>query len=250
MKLQTHCLLAAATACAVFVAGSTDAATISWQGGAGAFTDANWTVDATPNQNHPSFGVGDNVVVHNTTINGGSVTAFNGANVGVIGGGDSLLITGGASVSGDFITAGVASHASDVTLASGSITLSSNNALRSTSAFDGMIDFTGAAGSATVAQTDLSGTNGQALAGKISSATGTASYFRIDGTLITTNGVAYNGSNLAAINAELALNVVGDRYFLIEEAGGVQTLTLVPEPGSLALLGLGGLLVASRRRRG
>lgn len=35
-----------------------------------------------------------------------------------------------------------------------------------------------------------------------------------------------------------------------DHVGVIAAFTAVPEPGSLALLGLGGLLVASRRRRG
>lgn len=61
-------------------ANSATADTISWQGGSGNFSGANWTVDAVENQNHPSFGAANNnSVVHNTTINLGTVNGFNNA---------------------------------------------------------------------------------------------------------------------------------------------------------------------------
>lgn len=117
-------------------------------------------------------------------------------------------------------------------------------------AFTGLINFTGAAGSVFVEQTNLTGTTSQRLANKIGAGTGnTASFFSIDGTMVA-SGVAYNGSNLNAVNTGLASKGIGDRYFQIVEAGGTQTLTLVavPEP-SAALLGGPGLLLLLRRRR-
>jgi hypothetical protein len=44
---------------------------------------------------------------------------------------------------------------------------------------------------------------------------------------------------------------VGGETFLVvsyEDSGEIDVFSVVPEPGSLALLGLGGLLVARRRR--
>lgn len=249
MKTKRTKLFAVTLAGLGLAAGSSMAATIFWQGGTGNFGDANWTVDAVTNQNHPSFGATDNnAVIHNTTINGGTVNGFSNSLVGAIGGDDSLLITGGASIFGDFLEASQ-NHANDITLASGSMTFSNANSFRSPSTpFAGLINFTGAAGTVFVAQTNNTGTVGQTLAGKISTSSGTLSYFALDGTMVTTNGVAYDGTNLAAINTELANTVSGGRYFQIEESGGTQTLVLIPEPSAALLGGLGILLLLRRRR--
>ncbi len=53
---------------------------------------------------------------------------------------------------------------------------------------------------------------------------------------LSNNTIQYNGANDAAA------------FSVVEENGGV-TITLVPEPASLALLGLGALAIASGRRR-
>ena len=237
-------------------ASSANAATILWQGGSGNFSDANWTVAGTPNQNHPSFGASNNnAVVHNTTINvAGIINGFNNALVGAIGNDDSLLITGGASIFGDFLVASSLaidglSHANDITLQNGSMTFSDANAYRSPSGmFTGLVNFTGAAGSAFVRQTNNTGTLAQTLAGRITSNGGTTSFFSLDGTMVTTGGVVYDGTNLAAINTALANTVSGGRFFQIEEVSGIQTMYIVPEP-SAALLGGLGLLALLRRRR-
>lgn len=251
MKTTLTAKLALTLAGLCLVTGSSMAATILWQGGTGNFSDANWTVDTVEDQNHPSFGAADNNnVVHNTTINVGTVNGFNNSLVGAIGGDDSLLITGGAAIFGDFLNASQ-NHANDITLANGSMTFSNLNSFRSTnSPFQGLINFTGAAGSVFVAQTDNSGTAVQTLAGRLSASSGTTSFFSLDGTMVTTGGIAYDGTNLAAINTALATTVSGGRYFQITESGGTQTLELVaiPEP-SAALLGGLGLLALLRRRR-
>lgn len=225
----------------------------SWDGGTGNFADANWTVDGTPSQNHAAFSTD----VFTTTINGGIVNNFTNAVTGNIGGSvgnlDSLTIAGGATVNADFIVIEKTTgndFSNTITLDNGSITVSDANGFRSANiAFFGFINFTGAAGSATVVQTNNTGTAGQELAGKISASSGAASYFSLDGNMVS-SGVTYDGSNLTAVNAGLASEVYGGRYFQIEESGGTQTLTLVavPEP-SAALLGGLGLLCMLRRRR-
>jgi len=227
----------------------------SWDGGTGNFADANWTIDGNPGQNHAAF----TTDVFTTTIDGGTVNNFNNATTGDLGDTstnlDSLTITGGAIVNGDFIRIKKIGGGSDfsnvVTLENGSMTFSDANVFRTDNmAFTGLINFTGAAGSAFVAQTDLTGLSSQHMANKISAGAGNAfSFFSIDGTMVAA-GVAYDGSNLSAVNDALALQVIGDRYFQIDESGGTQTLNLVavPEPSS-ALLGGLGLLFLLRRRR-
>lgn len=195
-------------------------AVVSWQGGTGLFGAPNWNVDGAANQNHP--GVGGNT----TTISAGTITDFTNANVGNIGGGTSLVIDGGA-VSGDYLVAD-SDHTNDITLSSGSMTMSSSNSFRSNNVpFTGLINFTGAAGSASVAQTDLTGTAGQRMASKIGTSSG-ASFFAIDGTMVA-SGVEYDGTNLGAVNTGLASQVVNGRYFQISESGGTQTLELMAE---------------------
>lgn len=229
-----------------FFVSSAAAATVVWQGGTSAFNGTNWEVDTVADQSHP--GINGNT----TTISSGTVTDFTNAIVGNIGGIDTSLLIDGGAISGDFLTATTSNHASDINLASGSITMSSLNSFRSDNVdFAGLINFTGAAGSAFVAQTDLTGTTNQRLAGKIGASTGNAfSFFAIDGNMVA-SGVAYDGSNLSAVNTALAAQVFNDRYFEIIESGGTQTLTLaaIPEPSSFALLGGLGILALLRRRR-
>ena len=250
MKTATQSMLIATAASAALLVGTAGAATLTWQGGSGSFGDANWDNGGTANQNHPGNGSG----AIETVTSSGSVSGFTNGAVGTFGATDTLTISGGAAIAGDFLNMAT-NTANLITLESGTITLSSENAFRvSGGGFAGFINFTGAAGSATITQTDLTGTTNQEMANKIGPtvASSTTSYFAIDGQMVA-SGVAYTGSNLAAVNTGLAGNVVNGRWFQIVETGTgtarQQTLTLVPEPGSLALLGLGGFLAASRRRR-
>lgn len=189
-------------------------------------------------------------------INGAfTVNNFNFADVGRILGDDTILIDGGAAISGDFMR--IQNSSNHITLANGSITMSDGNAFRSNGAsFSGYINFTGAAGSATVTQTGY-GSNGQTLAGKFRAGGANVGYFAIGGVQIN-SGVAYDGTNIGDVNADLALaaNTVGGLYFQIAETGTVgggdisHTLSLVPEPSSYALLaGLLGLSYVMTRRR-
>jgi hypothetical protein len=192
-----------------------------------------------PNLNAPNFGSG----AINFQINGGVVNDFTNGNTGTATTGDTILITGGAALFGDYMRPNAGNTPLYTTLVSGSITMSDPNSFRTASGgFSGQINFTGAAGSAFVTQTDNSGTSDLAI--KVSQG-----FFALDGTQITT--VLYNETNLAAVNADLATQIFSNRYFEITDLAGVQTLNLVavPEPGSFALLGLGVIVLGLLRRR-
>ena len=57
--------------------------------------------------------------------------------------------------------------------------------------------------------------------------------FAIDGTKIV---VAATGSDVAALNAELATLAVNGKYLQISEGVGTQTLNVIPEPASIGLI--------------
>jgi len=243
-----------------------NAATIVWQGGTGLFSSANWTVNGTPNQNHPgNLGTISGNTIHATTVSGGTVNSFNNAlvrsfNITNVANRDTLTISGGAVINADFIrvaaydsggagtteVSGNALGSPAIIMQNGTINVSAANGFQSSVNFIGAINFTGAAGSASIVQTNNTANN-TSLASKVSATA--LSYFAIDGTMVST-GIAYNGTNLAAINAALATggNVVGGRHFLITDVSGTQTLTLIPEPSAALLGGLGMLCLFSRRR--
>ncbi len=147
------------------------------------------------------------------------------------------------------LNAGGGPSSTDILLdfAGGTITVSDSNPLRGT-AFEGSFNWTGAAGSGTVTHTDLSNNNNN-LAGKIAQG-----FFSIDGTrinpTISNSSDWTNPANIAALNTELQSLAVNGKYFELTSANGEQVLSLVPEPGSLALLAAGGFLLARRRRHG
>lgn len=218
---------------------------VVWEGGTGNFGDSNWTVDGVMGQAHPGFPSGD----HDTVISSGLVnfTTTTAPQSGFfLRNGDTATLNGG-SISGNFLA--LDAGGTVFTLESGTVTLSDSNGIRSVSnGFNGQLDWTGAAGAGSIVQTNNTN-NGSSLAGKISVA---APLFAIDGTLVSSS-VVYDGTNLAAVNADLATSVVNGRFFQIAEAGGTQTLSLsavaVPEPTSLGIFAVAGLGLLFRRRR-
>ena len=95
--------------------------------------------------------------------------------------------------------------------------------------FDATVDLTAADGNAADAETSV------AIGG-----TGGTTYFTYTAVVTTTDA-----------NADLSISIDSNSGGSGQFAFAGYTVTSpIPEPGSLALLGLGGLLVASRRRRG
>ncbi len=227
MKHPLRLPLLAAISSAALAAFSSAQTSVVWQGGTGSYTDANWTVDdglgggPVADRNAPSFNSG---AIH-MTINGGTVNDFTNANTGTAASSDTILITGGAAISGDYMRPNAGATPLYLTFGSGSITMSDPNSFRTAGgSFSGQINFTGAAGSAFVRQTNIT-VSSTALADKVK-----LGFFAIDGTKITT-ATSFNGSNLATVNSELALKVINNKYFEVTEVGGVQTLNLLAVPG-------------------
>lgn len=259
MRRATQVSLVLAAAAGAALASQADAAAVVWQGGSGAmFGNANWTVDGVPDQEHPAFASGE----YQTLIDSGSVT-FSG-NL-VLGSADSITVDGAsldgtgfeldASGNGLVLTNGGTLQVGDirilgagVNLGAGSLVLTSNNPFRTGGGVSvgNSVNITAGAGELTITHTDLSGNDSQDLAGKV-----TIGFFRLDGVYINPIN-EYNGTNIAAINAELASDwVVNGKWLELSDgpsSSGTRVLTVVPEPGSLALIGLGGLACLRRRR--
>ncbi len=156
-----------------------------------------------------------------------------------------LLTLQGGSIHADHIRLNVSGGTSNdlvFDFQGGTVTVTSNNPFRG-SAFEGSFDWTGGVGSGSVIATD-SNTITSNLAKKVSQG-----FFSIDGVRVNpTTDSAVDG--LAALQAELPTLTVGGKWFnLADNGSGTQTLTLVPEPASLALLGIGVLMLARRSRQ-
>ena len=109
-----------------------------------------------------------------------------------------------------------------LSLQSGEITLNNAHAIRGATSFNGQLSFDGPGGQSEIVHTDLTNSNlVRHLAGRV-----TNNFFAIDGVTISPD-TTYNGSNIAAINAELELLEVNGRFLQLEEENGVQTLRLL-----------------------
>ena len=254
----THLLCVAALAAA-----SAHGATVAWQGGTGNWTDDNWGTGTAPSQT-----ISDAITIGSGTVNvTGNLIAQDGAladqNITVSG--DAILNIGGAVEFGTsksnqntlaFSMQGTAQVSADyfhlkthnfsnspLTFGGGLLTLNSDNPFRGGDFPNQNVNITAAAGLFSIFHTNAT-TAAKTLATKVGS-----DLFSIDGTKIT---VTADGSNVGALNTELALNIVNGKYFQIETSGITQTLVVVsavPEPSSTALLGLGGFALILRRRR-
>jgi hypothetical protein len=128
---------------------------------------------------------------------------------------------------------------------SGTINTSSANAFRGDSFSASKFTFNGAAGQAVISSA------GQTTAAKELAHKVFQGLFFIDDTRITTTTDYIDVSSIAAMNSELASQAVAGRILqLTDDGAGNQTLyiTTVPEPTTMALLGLGGLLLRKRRK--
>ena len=226
-----------------------DAGTITVSGGASLTVDSTGSLSA---MNLGSAGTAGHLVITGSTANfigsggsGRSVRAQNGSSISItdsivdvsstgsngsleMEAGTTVTIAGTSNVSMNYLRLDSGAGGM-MTMSSGTLTLSYSNPLRSSSGFNGQFNLTGAAGSLEIIHTDLTSTDtNHHLAGKLAGPN--PGLFAIDGTVIDP-ATAYNGVNLAAVNADLATNwVVGGRFIQVTEAAGQQTLILTDTP--------------------
>ena len=110
-----------------------------------------------------------------------------------------------------------------VTFSGGTITLNNSTPFRTNNPANGNLAFTGAANSSQIILTDPSNQS-KDLGFRLS-----GGYFAIDSTVITPT-TAWNGSNAAALNAELATLGVGGRFLQFIDGPTTQTITLTDTP--------------------
>ncbi|MEM6260542.1 MAG: PEP-CTERM sorting domain-containing protein [Planctomycetota bacterium] len=226
-----------AAACSLALTGAAAAATLTWTGagdGSSFEDESNWDTAPTGGtivvtgllDDYVISDGGANVVRTETTspgvnqfgldgntltLNAGSLDVDTGVggNVGIDGGG-TINVFGGDLISRFIGNDGVF----DINLDSGSITLTGgNDALPNSTAVDFVGSLTGALIFTSETVTDV-----------------IDEY--VDTGRILVNGVASDGSNL----------------IIVSDGGSGAIVTVVPEPSSLALLSLGGVLIARRRR--
>lgn len=261
-----HLLCAASLAAA-----SAHGATVAWQGGNADWSTANWNVGGAANSNTSQTILNNNVSISEGIVTTGSnITAGDGGSttlntLSVVGTGQ-LHISGNldfgtgktpqdwklgfsmadnAIVSADTMVLKTKNATINQTfsLSGGTLTLNSDNPITGGNFANVNFNITAAAGGFSLIHSNATDAD-KTLATKVG-----LDLFAIDGTNIT---VTADGTDIGALNTELALNIVNNKYFQVETSGITQTLVVasaVPEPSSTALLGLGGLALILRRRK-
>ncbi len=242
---------------------------VSWDGGNGAWGDSNWggggagpgfTFGGGDPTFHVTIDTGDSVdatantlVVNNNgadttqiTLDGGSTLTVGALDLnGAAGAGQALLeiLDGNLIVNTEMRLDGANGDNAEIQITKGQITLNASHSMKGNNNFfqDDHINFLGAAGDASVLYTSIDSNSARTLAGRVA-----RGFFSIDSTIVDP---AAGEADIAALNAELVTLAVNGKYFFVDTSvSGEQTLVLLPEPSSMALLGLGGLLIARRRR--
>jgi hypothetical protein len=245
---------------------STHAATVLWQGGNGLWSDQNWSIQGGVNQPlsqtiKDRISISSGSVTTNSRIIAGATGSLSENRLRVhnnatltstsdlyFGARDSRKLTfvmrDNAQVTVTALTLRTAQPTlSSLIFAGGTLTLTASNPITGSDFANQSLNITADAGQFHLLHTDTSNAD-KTLAVKVSKG-----LFSIHGTKITASS---DGKDLALLNAELATQIVKQKYLQITQSGGTQTLAVVaavPEPSSLALLGVAAITLTTRRRR-
>ena len=250
----------------IVMATVSQAAVITWQGGSGNWTDANWTVDGVADQTVGTT-ISDQVTITNGSISvsGDLVAAIGGtlANQNLTVGGDAQLNISGiidfgagnsntqtlglrmedsAQITASYLQLKTKNFArTDIVFAGGTLILTSDNMIRGGNFPSQNVDITAGVGEFSI-QATTTPAAGKALSTKVGS-----DLFSLDGTEIV---VAADGSSVSALNTELALNAVNGTWLQVTGTdSGPQTLHVIPEPATFSVFALEGMSILWIRRR-
>ncbi|BDS05461.1 hypothetical protein NT6N_05010 [Oceaniferula spumae] len=283
MKLKTITTLAVAS----LGISAAQAATVTWQGGTGNWLgNANWDVGGAANQNVPDQTANDDNIVISTgdiTYNPGGDLGLNwgGSNLTLAGGSVTQTVTNWTRFtgSGTFMVSGGIFTTSSTNVQFGESSVDSASLIITSGAFNhvGAGEFKvrngntvtvdgGSLSSRFFSIGDFGGSNIDLLSGSINLtdgsignngiftsggsdsinfSTGSTGVFHVGNINVADATAAYLASDKVRVNGDTndaLLQVISDG------AGGVN-ISVVPEPSSAALLGLGGLALILRRRK-
>ncbi|VGO16340.1 hypothetical protein PDESU_04931 [Pontiella desulfatans] len=234
-----------------------EAALVTWQGGPGNWTNANWAVDGI---NEQSIGttISDQISITNGSVSvSGNLIAATGGSVadqslhisnsaqltvgGIIdfGSGNNNTQTlgfrmeDGALVSASYLQLKTKNLArTNIEFGGGVLTLTSDNSIRGGDFPNQNVNITAGAGEFSIIATATPQV-GKSLATKVGS-----DLFAIDGTKIV---VVADGSEISILNAELVTKVVNGKWLKITGTNdGPQTLEVIPEPAVIGLISIAG----------